>query len=86
MEACVCTVKICLHVVNVCLWISLCAELNVHVSVSMCVHMLVFSASWKLVCVFVCVCLMGNKLTWIRLGERVSVQQVSEKQENRETH
>lgn len=28
---------------------------------------------------------MGNELTWVRLGKRVSVQQVSEKQENNKT-
>lgn len=31
-------------------------------------------------------CVCYKELTWIRLGERVSVQQVSEKQEKKKSH
>lgn len=46
------------------------------------VHMYLCLPYWEFVCVFMRVCVFnGEELTWIRLGERVSVQQVSEKQE-----
>lgn len=64
IQACVCTSKICLHVVDVCLWLFLFAEFNVHVPVC------VFGLLGAGVCDWWETSLLGSDLENVSLSSR----------------